>query len=267
MDILGIDISKRSFDVALLQGERVRQAVFLNTKAGFAELEHWLARHRPDRDTALHACMEATGNYGLDLAAVLHERGMIVSIVNPSRIKAHGQSELIRNKTDKLDAALIARFCRAHQPVAWIPPAAHLRELRELTRRCDALKAMRVQEINRQKSGMASAAVAASVAAHLNWLEQQVEEIMAAVRLVVASDRLLTRNHALLLTIPGIGPVTAATILVETSNIAEFTPERLGGVRGPNLHRSTAPERRSAARVGSAAWGRNGCGGYSAWLR
>ena len=255
MDILGIDISKRSFDVALLRGGRLRQAVFTNNEAGFAELERWLARHRPDPETAIHACMEATGNYGLDLAELLHERGVVVSIVNPSRIKAHGQSELIRNKTDKLDAALIARFCRAHQPVPWIPPAAHLRELRELTRRCDALKAMRVQEINRQKSGMASATVAASVAAHIVWIEQQIEETMAAVRLVVASDPNLARNHALLLTIPGIGPVATATILAEIPNIADFNPKGLAAFAGlsPQEHSSGTTVRRPGriSRMGS----------------
>ena len=129
MDILGIDISKRRFDVALLLGERSRQAVFLNTEAGFQELLTWLAKHRPSPDAPLHACMEATGNWGLDVAEVLHGAGVRVSIVNPSRVKAYGQSELARNKTDKLDAALIARFCRAHQPAAWTPPAVHMREL------------------------------------------------------------------------------------------------------------------------------------------
>lgn len=84
--------------------------------------------------------MEATGNWGLDLAEVLHGAGMTVSIVNSSRVKAYGQSELARDKTDKLDAAVIARFCRAQRPGAWTPPAAHLRELRELMRRCDGLK-------------------------------------------------------------------------------------------------------------------------------
>ncbi len=48
------------------------------------------------------------------MAEVLHGAGMTISIVNPSRVKAYGQSELARNKTDKLDAALVARFCRAH---------------------------------------------------------------------------------------------------------------------------------------------------------
>ena len=55
------------------------------------------------------------------------------------------EAELARNKTDRLDAALIARFCRAQTPASWTPPAPQLRELRELVRRCDALKATRVQ--------------------------------------------------------------------------------------------------------------------------
>ena len=63
MDILGIDISKRRFDVALLLGERTRQAVFLNTEAGFKELLAWLAKHRSSPDAPLHACMEATGGW------------------------------------------------------------------------------------------------------------------------------------------------------------------------------------------------------------
>ncbi|MGI4955094.1 MAG: hypothetical protein ACRYGM_25080 [Janthinobacterium lividum] len=69
-----------------------------------------------------------------------------------------------------------------------------MRELRELVRRCDSLKAARVQEINRQKSGMASPAVAASIEAHLEWLDRQIETIMAAVQLVVAADAVLSRN-------------------------------------------------------------------------
>ena len=121
MDIVGIDISKAKFDAALLLGERVRHAVFSNTEAGFQQLLAWLAKHRPDPTVPLHACMEATGNWGLELADYLYAPGVRVSIVNPARIKAFGESELARNKTDKLDAGLIARFCRAHVPPAWIP--------------------------------------------------------------------------------------------------------------------------------------------------
>ena len=130
MDIVGIDISKAKFDAALLHGERVRHAVFSNTEAGFGQLLAWLAKHRPDPATPLHACMKATGNWGLELADFLHGQGIRVSVVNPARIKAYGESELARNKTDKLDAALTARFCRARAAgldTASAPPAGAAR--------------------------------------------------------------------------------------------------------------------------------------------
>ena len=123
MDIAGIDIAKAKFDVALLVGERVRQSAFANTEAGFQQFLAWLARHRPDPPLPLQACMEATGNGGLDLADTLRGHGVRISVVNPACVKAYGASELARNKTDRLDAALIARFCRAHRPAARKPPA------------------------------------------------------------------------------------------------------------------------------------------------
>ena len=176
--------------------------------------------------------MEATGNWGLDLAAFLHGRGVRVSVVNPARIKAYGESELSRNKTDRLDAALVARFCRAHDPGSWAPPAAHLRELRELVRRCDALKAARVQELNRKAAGFASPAVAASITAHLDWLDGQIEAVTGEVRRLIASDPALRQNFALLRGITGFGEVSAAILLAELPNIAEFTPKALAAFAG-----------------------------------
>lgn len=99
------------------------------------------------------------GQLGLDLAEVPHGEGIRVGVFNPLRVKAYRQSELACNKTDTLDAALIARFCQAQQPTACTLPATHLRELREPARRCDNLKVARVQEINQQKSGTASPVV------------------------------------------------------------------------------------------------------------
>lgn len=255
MDIVGIDIAKAKFDAALLVGARVRHGAFSNTEAGFEQFLAWLERHRPDPAIAMHACMEATGNWGLDLAAFLHGRGVRVSVVNPARIKAHGESELARNKTDKLDAALIARFCRAHVPPAWTPPAAQLRELRELVRRCDALKAARVQELNRKAAGFASPAVAASIAAHLDWLDEQIEAVTGEIGRLIASDPALSKNFALLRGITGFGEVSAAILLAELPNIAEFTPKALAAFAGlsPQEHSSGSSVRGPGkiSRVGS----------------
>jgi len=240
MDIVGVDISKAKFDAALLVGERVRYGTFSNTEAGFEQFLAWLARHRPDPAAPLHACMETTGNWGLDLAAFLHGHGVRVSVVNPARVKAYGASELARNKTDRLDAALIARFCRAHAPSAWVPPAAGLRELRELVRRCDALKAARVQEMNRRAAGFASPAVSASIKAHIDWLDEEIEAVMGEVRRLVASDPALSTNLALVRSveprgspdISGFGEVSAVVLLAELPNIGEFTPKALAAFAG-----------------------------------
>lgn len=255
MDILGIDISKDTFDAALLGGERTRHATFPNSEAGFEQLLAWLAKHRPDPAVPLHACMEATGNWGLDLADFLHASGIRVSVVDPARIKAYGASELARNKTDRLDAALIARFCRAHTPPAWSPPAEHLRELRELVRRCDVLKAARVQELNRRKSGFASAAVARSIAAHLEWLDEQIEAAAAEVRQLIKADPALSKNLALLRGITGFGEISATILLAELPNIAEFTPKALAAFVGlsPQEHSSGTSVRRPGkmSRIGT----------------
>ncbi len=108
---LGIDVAKLKFDVCLInQSGKLKHKVFSNSSSGFEQLIRWLA-NTGAKD--VHACLEATGTYGEALALRLHEAGCIVSVVNPAAIKAFAASRLSRTKTDKVDAALIARFCLA----------------------------------------------------------------------------------------------------------------------------------------------------------
>ena len=255
MDFLGLDIAKLTFDALLITQTGKHHASFPNTQAGFDQAETWIARHRtPDR--TLHACMEATGNWGLDLAAFLHAAAYTVSIVNPKQIKAFGEAELSRNKTDKLDAGLIARFCRAQNPPPWTPPLAHMRELRELTRRCASLKAQRTQEINRLKAGLHSQTVHASILRSQRAIETEIETMTGAIRTLLATDPALQRNFDLLVTIPGIGQVTAALLLAELPNIAEFNPKGLAAFAGLSPAEHSSGARRHSAgisRIGNAA--------------
>src|SRR5207248_1715235 len=115
------------------------------------KLAAWLQKQAVER---VHACMEATGTYGEELAIFLSSQGHKVSIVNPACIKAYGESKLTRNKTDKSDAHLIARYCESEKPEAWIAPAAEARRLQAMVRHLDALGEMRQQEINRLSSGI-----------------------------------------------------------------------------------------------------------------
>ena len=80
--------------------------------------------------------------------------------------------------------------------------------------RSDALKSARVQELNRQKSGFASHAVARSIAAHIDWLDDQIETVMEEVRHLVAADPDLSRNLALVRSITGFGGVAEGSARV-----------------------------------------------------
>ena len=113
--IVGIDVAKLKLDVALLNEGKLKSKVFSNAPEGFRELNTWLIAKGAQPESS-HLCMEATGPYSETVATFLSEAGWPVSVVNPARVKGFAQGELARNKTDRADAALLARFCAAMHP-------------------------------------------------------------------------------------------------------------------------------------------------------
>jgi len=215
--VLGIDIAKQKLDAALLVDGKTKHKTCKNSAEGFETLMVWLEKQGIQK---VHACLEATGNYGEDLAIYLHEAGHIVSIVNPARIKGFGQSELIRTKTDKIDAALIGRFCLAMKPGPWIPPTPAIRSLRALVRRVDSLIDMRSQEKNRISTAHES--VIFLIKEHIAYLNQEIEKIRQQIADLIGQDPNLKRKHDLLDSIPGIGKATIPHILAELDDLEKF---------------------------------------------
>ena len=211
--VLGIDIAKAQLSTALLMGDRkLYRKSCANTSAGFAELAAWLQRRQV---THVHACLEATGTYGDAVATWLHDAGHTVSVVNPAIIHAYAQAQLARSKTDRIDAALIARFTASQRPPAWRPPAPEIRQLQALVRRLDALQGMRTQELNRLAAGMVVADVRASIEAVLANLDTQVAHVQQLMRQHLDRHAGLRGQRDLLTTIPGIGETTAAILIAE----------------------------------------------------
>ena len=221
---LGLDIAKLKFNACLLREDgKLRHRVFPNTPVGFAQLIEWLGR---EQVTRAHACLEATGTYGDSLATYLHEAGHVVSLVNPAAIKAYAQSVLSRTKTDRVDAALIARFCAERRPPEWHPPAPELRELQALVRRLDSLVEMRTMEENRLSSGIAVDAVRESVEELIAHLSEQIKRTEALIRSHINNHPGLRRQRELLDSIPGVGEATAAVLLAEVPDIKEYRSAR-----------------------------------------
>jgi transposase len=198
--------------MALLQKGKISRRTFRNDGEDFVALTKWLNKHKVQN---LHVCVEATGTLWEAVALYLHEAGYSVSVVNPARISAYGKSLMRRNKTDKLDADLIAHFSAAQQPAAWTPAPPAQRALRALVRLMDDLHDMRTQQVNRLKSGVASELVKQHLTDHIAYLQQQLAEVEGQMQQVIDEDEQLSHDFALLITIKGVGFITAALFLAE----------------------------------------------------
>jgi transposase len=221
---LGIDVSAVKFDVALLlPGDGLRHRTFSNSRHGFAALLKWLGEQGPSE---LHVCLEATGTYGLALATYLHQAGVKVSVVNPACIKAFARSELRRAKTDRVDAMVIARFCRAMKPAPWQPPSAEVAQLQALVRRLQDLQAMHTSETNRLKVPGICEAVQASVRQMLADIERQMEAINKQIEEHLQRHPGIKAQRDLVCTIPGIGKATASVVLSESANASGYGSAR-----------------------------------------
>jgi transposase len=212
LDFLGIDIAKKTFDVALLRKDKLRHKKFENNPEGFKQLDSWLVKQGV---IDIHACLEATGSYSEALALHLHQAGHKVSLVNPARIKAFGQTELRRNKTDRADATLIARFCSMHRPTAWVPPPAEIRELQALVRHLDDLIGTRTQLANRFTDGPKVKSVLESLQSLLEAVDAEIKVTRKKIREHINGHPGLKEDCDLLETITGIGAKTATTLLAE----------------------------------------------------
>ena len=217
--IVGIDIAKANFHAALIDdaGEHARS--FPNNAKGFAQLERWLRNRKVSH---VHACLEATGAYGDALAIALYEAGHIVSVVNPARVKGFAQSELARNKTDALDAGVIARFCKAMAPPPWTPPSPEIRALQALTRRLSSLIDARAQEYTRAETPGIVEVVTDSIRAHIDHLDGQIRELEAQLTDHIERHPTLREQRELLASIPGIGTATSARFIGEVPDVTKF---------------------------------------------
>ena len=217
--ILGIDISKAKFDVALLIDSKVKKTrVFENNLTGFKALSLWLTKQQV---VQYHACMEATGVYGDELATYLVDQGIEVSIVNPAQIKSFSGAQLNRAKTDKADAKLIAQFCASMRPEPWMPPPLPVRELQALVQRLAALQQMARQEQNRFDT--AAPVVQPSIKTVLAIIHAEIKAVEQLIRDHIDRHPDLKDQSDLLDSIPGLGDATIARLLAFVGDVQRFS--------------------------------------------
>jgi len=220
----GIDISKNTFDVAVMASGSYKHKQFLNSLKGFKHLLKWVKSFKKE---ALF-CMEATGIYGLKLAKYLSEQDKKVIVANPLKTNHFAKMEMSRNKTDKADAMCIARYCKhlddngVMEKNLFLPKGEAYEALQYLNTRLGQLDKLRTQEQNRLGVSLNKIAQR-SIKAVLRSLETQILGIKKEMKILVKKDCKLQEQVDLLTSINGIGEKTAWSILAYIGDISLFS--------------------------------------------
>ena len=220
---VGIDIAAATATVAWQppEGAVSRPITVEQTPRGFAALQERLRAtgHAPGE---ILVVMEATGPYWVALATSLVGAGFRVSVVNAAQAHHFAKALLQRAKTDAVDAQTLAQLAARLQPAPWTPPPAIHEELRQRLAQRDGLLALR-QQVRGQLHALAQApTVVAGVRARWEELSAtlaaQIADVERDLAGVLAQDDAWTDAIRRLQSIPGVGVVTAAWLVVATHN-------------------------------------------------
>ena len=222
---VGVDIAARSFTAAWGRADAplARPRRFAQAPADYAALQAALATTGVAPEQTL-VVMEATSTYWIRLAAALHAAGYHVSVVNPKQAHDFAKALLQHAKTDPLDAKMLAQLGATLRPPRWTPPPAIYHELQQRLAWRDSLIAVRTQISNQHHALRHEQAVVAAVAAGqcqlIAALSAQIAEVERELSVVLATDDAWAASIVRLQSIPGVGLVTAAWLVVATANFA-----------------------------------------------
>jgi transposase len=227
---MGIDIAKATFDFCLLstEGAVLWRGRFSNDPSGIKQFLIQLAAGRW-KPCLIHFALESSGVYGKALIAALHQVALAVSVLNPAQVKYFAFSVLRRTKNDRVDAAIIARFCLERKPLATRP----LRPVEEQLKLLVHERESRVGEQNRERSRAKKdpfqiklpSLISRQRQHRLNQLQKEIAQLDEAINELIASDEYLKTQSKLLCSIPGIAQTTAAKLLSELAG-KEFQSAR-----------------------------------------
>ncbi len=232
---LGIDISMKKIDCCLsffTEGLKVKVVAthgFENKADGFLKLKQWLEK-KLDNDLTLYVNMEATGTYHEEVAYFLSDLGYSLSIIQPARGKQYAKSLDEKNKTDKIDACMLARMGLERELTLWNRPTDKFRSLKRMCREHIGLIRDRNALTNQlhalEHSFQACPDNLGRLKERIALATKQLSEIEKQMRELVANDPELWKRLSHVITIPGVSFVTAITVIAETDGFANIRGRR-----------------------------------------
>lgn len=235
----GVDIGRDHLDVGVAPAGRVFRTA--NSPAGVKTLVRRLERAGVGR-----VVLESIGGYSMRLVRALADAGFEVGVVDPKRIAALRVAEGRRAKTDRLDAALIARFALIMSDAARPVPDPKAFEIRALSTRRRQLVEMIAMEKTRLKQAL-DPAIADSCRRTIDLLSEQRTIVEQQLHEELATRPDATERSQLLQTIPGIGPAISMTLMADLPELGSLDRRAVASLAG------LAPQpNQSGTRTGSA---------------
>ena len=221
-----MDVAKDELVVSLgrltdsLQTELYASKAFANNQKGFTQLLTWSRKLTSD-DLPVHFVMEATGVYHECFAYFLADQGCAVSIVLPNKISNYFRSLEVKTVTDFTSAEVIARFGLSRKLEAWKRPDTSIRKLRQLGREREQIVAERTMVKNQmhaeQSEAFPNEGSLRRLKKRIVLLDKQEQEVKKELTEVINGSQALRKSVDLITSIPGVGLLTAAIVLGETS--------------------------------------------------
>ena len=224
--VAGIDVAQNELVVSIGRMDQSIEAdiysckTFANKPSGFAAMLVWVKKHT-DNQLAVRYVMEATGVYHEKLAYYLADLGIEVSIVLPNKISNYFRTLEIKTITDKTASQAICRFGLERKLELWKKPKKIFRSLKQLTRERDQLIAERTMIKNQLHAEQAEAQPGEYSIKRMNerikLINKQSAEILLEIAGHIKQDIELVKQINNILSIPGVGKITAVTVLAETN--------------------------------------------------
>jgi len=243
----GIDVCKNWLDAHLVpQGCSLRVR---NDAQGHRQLKRWLMKH----DVRLIA-IEATGKWHRQVHRSLHASGFRVAIVNPLRARLFAEAIGLLAKTDRLDARMLALLAESLSPQAKAPASEAVEALQELVAGRDSAVAEQTA-LENQLAAANTAFLRRQLKARIVRIAKDIANLQAEIERQIGCDEALARRHAILLSIPGVGPVTAATLIATMAELGSCTAKQIAMLAGlaPLADQSGARDGQRMIRAGRAA--------------
>ena len=223
-DTIGIDISKDTLDTYWLSKRKHKQ--FANNKTGLRALIYWVR----EAEVSL-VVFEATGIYHRLLETSLAERDFSFARVNPRQARRFAEGTGTLAKTDRVDAAMLARMGSLLELKADKPKSEMLHNLKGMETARQALIKDRTAARARLKIATFPLLRKQSNL-RLRQIERDITQIDAAIETTITADKTLSEKADILISIPGIAKITAYAMLVEMPELGSMSGKQAASLAG-----------------------------------